>query len=148
MENNYQTSGELFEFGFDEQSKATLKAIGKWTRITAIVAFISYGLSIVTAILAPNVAASGNSMLVGAEFTGSIIGTIITVAVGVIINVFLWRFAKEIVEGITVGSQSKIESAFGNLKTYFQIIGIIVIIVLVLFVFFFLFAVILGAAGR
>lgn len=148
MENNYQSSGELFEFGFDEQSKTTLKAIGKWTKLTAIFAFISYGISLISSFVLPASAKAATSGLMQAEYTGGIIGTIITVAFGVTINVFLWRFATEIVEGVSIASQPKIESAFGNLKTYFQIIGILVIIFLVIFFFFFLFALIMGSAGR
>jgi Family of unknown function (DUF5362) len=148
MENNYQSTGGLFEFGFDEQSKPILKSIGKWAKITAIVAFISYALSLVASFLGPGAEQASAAGLGQAGFIGGIVGTLLVVVIGVVINVFLLRFATEIVEAINISSQPKLESAFSNLKTYFQIIGIIVVILLVIFVFAFLFALILGGAGR
>ena len=148
MENNYQSTGELFEFGFDEQSKPILRSIGKWAKITAIVAFVSNGLSLIASFTSPSTAEMTATGLGQAGLIGGIVGTLIFVAIGVIINIFLYRFATEIVEALNLTSQPRLESAFGNLKTYFQIIGILVVILLVIFVFAILFVSIMGGAGR
>ncbi len=146
MENKYQPSGELFEFGFDEQSKDILKSIGKWARITAIVAFISYGLSLIVQFMTPGLPGSSGDSILQATRVSSIVTTVVATIIGVVINVFLLRFATEIVEGVNTVSQPKVESAFGNLKTYFQILGIIIIIALVIVVFALLIGVIAGAS--
>lgn len=140
MENNYNTSGDIFGFGFDDQAKAILLGIARWTKIVAIVAFTSYGVSLVAQLLTSNAGASDT--LSRASRMGGFIGSVIVAAIGIVINVYLYRFSNEIVDGVNLKSQTSVDNAFGSLKTYFQIIGILLIIGLVLFVFFLLLAII------
>lgn len=147
MENNFNTSNDIFGFGFDDQARDILVGIARWTKIIAISAFASYGISLIAQLVAKDITVTSD-VLGGASKIGKFIITAIAAAVGVLYNVYLFKFSNEIVEGVNSKNQISVDKAFGSLKVYFQILGIILIIALVLFVFFFLLAVIGAVADR
>ena len=60
--------------------------------------------------------------------TGAIIGALITVAIGVFINYFLYRFAVSTARGMDSMDSIRTNDGFNNLRRYFKIYGVLLII--------------------
>jgi|ERR1700730_5173230 len=134
----------FFNIPIDAEAKELIRTIAIWARLVAIIAFVSYALALLIAIIRPDVQLEGTRLSLGSSRVGSIIGALISGAIGIAINLFLYRFAVAAKDGVETQNTIQLETAFDNLRTYFKIIGIILIIVLVIFGLIIVFA-ILGA---
>ena len=125
MEQNSSQGNNLFNLSIEGPTRELLVSIATWARIIAIVGFISAGLSLLEVIL-------GKADAGGAALVGSGLFTLLVVAISVVLNVFLFRFAKHTLTSLSNMSQVQFNEGANNLKTYFKIYGIFIIIVLVI----------------
>ena len=137
MEQNSSQGNNLFNLSIEGPTRELLVSIATWARIIAIVGFISAGLSLLEVIL-------GKADAGGAALVGSGLFTLLVVAISVVLNVFLFRFAKHTLTSLSNMSQVQFNEGANNLKTYFKIYGIFIIIVLVIAII----AVLAYGAGR
>lgn len=127
MESSNQLE-DLFDVEIDSSAKKIISDITIWAKITAVTAFISYGISILVAVFTKSEAEGEFSAATGKA--ASIAGTLVVVILGVIINIFLYRFSAESKHAIDNIDQRALESGFNSLKVYFKIVGVLVIILL------------------
>ena len=127
MEDSTQLE-DLFDVEIDSSAKKFISDIAIWAKITAVSAFISYGLSILVA--AFNNPESDGGISAATSRAASISGVLVTVIMGVILNIFLYRFSADSKPAIDNIDQRALESGFNNLKIYFKIIGVLVILLL------------------
>ncbi|AXY78272.1 hypothetical protein D3H65_31630 [Paraflavitalea soli] len=121
MENNSNQGDNLFNLSIEGAARELLQTAATWARIIAIVGFISGGLSLIGLIFGSpqaNAAVAASSTLISLPF----------IALGVIINVFLFKFATNILGSLANMSQVQFNEGINNLRTYFKIIGILIII--------------------
>ena len=71
--------------------------------------------------------------------SSSTVGMVITIGVGLLINFFLFRFCTQAKKATELQDGAALGRSFGNLKSYFMIMGILAIVFAALFVFAFLF---------
>lgn len=142
MENQIQQE-DLFDVEIDATAKSLISDIATWAKIVAVSAFVSYGISLVVAVMGKNDLGTGFAASTGkaSQIASALVGVII----GVIINIFLYKFAVEAKHGIEHIDQGRLESGFNNLRIYVKILGIIMIIVLVFSV---LALMLVGLGGR
>ena len=117
----------MFNISIEGAARDFLATAATWARIIAIVGFITAGLSVLEAII-------GKQGETGASIIGSTLGAIIGAVITVAINIFLFRFATNIMSSLSNMSQVQFNEGVNNLRTYFKILGIIMIIVLSLVV--------------
>ena len=139
---NQQQSDNLFSIPIDQEGKELIRTIAWWARLIAILAFIGYAVAIIVSFMRPDIVINGE-VYAGSK-TSSVIGAIISAAIGVAINSFLFKFGNTARAGVDGMDTSLLSDAFNNLRIYYKILGIIVIICLILFGLVFLFA-LLGA---
>jgi hypothetical protein len=123
----------LSDLSFDEAARSHVRAAATWARIVAIVAFISYAINLLVAFAGttPQLEEASSAFGGSASRTSQIAGTLITVIIGVIINLFLLRFANNAKEAVDKLSQGSLENGFNALSVYFKILGILLIIAMV-----------------
>ena len=117
---------DLFDVEIDSSAKRMITDIAIWAKITAVSAFISYGLSILVAAFTNTESDGGFSAATGKA--ASIAGVLVMAILGVIINIFLYKFSSDSKPAIDNIDQRALENGFNNLKIYFKIIGVLVII--------------------
>lgn len=127
MDNNINQDDSMFNISIEGAARDFLATAATWARIIAIVGFITAGLSVLEAII-------GKQGETGASIIGSTLGAIIGAVITVAINIFLFRFATNIMSSLSNMSQVQFNEGVNNLRTYFKILGIIMIIVLSLVV--------------
>lgn len=127
MDNNINQDESMFSISIEGAARDFLATAATWARIIAIVGFITAGLSVLEAII-------GKQGETGASIIGSTLGAIIGAVITVAINIFLFRFATNIMSSLSNMSQVQFNEGVNNLRTYFKILGIIMIIVLSLVV--------------
>ena len=127
-------SNDLFNLGIDTSARELLKTSATWAKIIAVVSFISAGVSILAAVLG-SVSSTGHVL----GSIGSVGGSLITAAITVSLNLFLFRFASNMSEGLANMNQQQFNSGASNLRTYFKFIGILMIIFISLFLLAMLF---------
>ncbi|WP_315822002.1 hypothetical protein [Paraflavitalea speifideaquila] len=132
MENTSNQESNLFNISIEGNARSLLVTAATWARIVAIIGFISAGISLLEAIF-------GNPIESAAAKTGSVLFLMIFIAIGVIINIFLFRFATNTLASLNGMNQIQFNEGVNNLRTYFKIMGILIIIVLALCIVFFLF---------
>ena len=125
MDNQIQQE-DLFDVEVDSIAKKHILDIVTWAKIVAITAFISYGLSLVVAIFGNSVSEGGFATSTGRAST--IAGTLVVVIIGVILNIFLFKFAKDAKNGVEYTNQYSLENGFNSLRIYFKTLGILAII--------------------
>jgi hypothetical protein len=123
----------FFNLSFDTEARSFLRQMTLWARICAVCAFIGYGLSLVLAIF-------GHRRIIDSETdgfnmgmyvrTGSVLGVLITIVIGGILNYFLYRFSVDTARGLESMNSGKLNEGLGGLRTYFKILGILTIIIL------------------
>jgi hypothetical protein len=111
----------LFQLSVDSQTRDELQRCAYWARISAIIAFISAGLSMIFVFINPELEAQRSVMIM---FTGFM--TILSI----VINVFLYRFGTKTTTAISNTDQRDFNEAITGLQTYFKIQGILIIIIL------------------
>lgn len=139
MENQFQ-SEDLFEVAVDGTSKNLIRDIALWAKIVAITAFISYGISLLTAIVGNKNTAGGELAMIASKGS-QIIMVLLSAIIGVIINIYLYKFSRDAKNAIDGINQEQLESGFNSLKIYFKILGILFIIFIILFFLAFLVAI-------
>lgn len=119
---NYNNQGDnLFNLSVEGAARDLLLTAATWARTIAIVGFISAGLSVLDAFI-------GKAGAGSAALAGGILFTLLFVAIGVVLNIFLFRFATNIIASLSNMSQVQFNEGVSNLKTYFKLMGILIII--------------------
>lgn len=138
-----QDLDNFFNITFDTATRTLLRQAAVWAKIATICAFIGYGVTLIVAFIGrPHYTLQSDESVVTTRATGAgILGAIITVAIGVFINYFLYRFAVSAIRGVDAMDSVRANEGFNSLRTYFKILGICLIIglcflLLALLVFF------------
>jgi hypothetical protein len=123
----------FFNISFDTEARGHMKQMTQWARICAVCAFIGYAISLLVAIFGrrpfQNVETNGFSTGAFAR-AGSVIGALIAITIGGILNYYLYRFSVDASNGLDSMNSGKLNEGLGGLRTYFKIVGILTIIVL------------------
>ena len=124
----------FFNIAFDPATRAQIRQAAVWAKICTLCAFIGYVVALVVVFFGQDYSVQteegarvGNFMRVG-----TILGALLTTALGVIINYFLYRFATSTARGMDSLDNVKTNEGFNNLRIYFKIYGILLIIALCL----------------
>ncbi|HEY2721361.1 MAG TPA: DUF5362 family protein [Chitinophagaceae bacterium] len=124
----------LFDLYIDETSKEHLRKIATWAVVIVVCAIVGYIISIIKLSQPrPQILESEGFGVTRTVERGNVVGTIILILIGLLVNYFLFQFANFIRKGVNGMSQTDLNTGFTNLKIYFIIVGILVIISLVLF---------------
>ncbi len=138
MESNQNSS--IFEFNIDEESKSHFASIAQWANINAIVGFAGIGISVLGFIVAMGKMGSAGSSYAAP----GILGLLVTLAVGLLLNITLIYAAINIKKGLELANQGHFVTGLSKLAAYFKIFGILTIIALVLIVLVVLFVMMMG----
>jgi hypothetical protein len=129
-----QNTSNLFELQIDHQSNAYLRETAKWAKFMAIMGFIACAFLVLIAVFAGSVIASGFGSFSGGGMAGmGIVVSIIYIALALLLffpNLYLFRFAGQMQTALRNNDQALLTTSFGNLKSYYKFIGILVIIML------------------
>jgi hypothetical protein len=138
MENQPQPTPEVtnsldnfFNLSFDTDARQQLKQIALWSKICSLSAFAGYVISLVVAIFGhKNYSLEAEGFSFGGYIRSgtSLVGVLITVAFGGIVNYFLYRFAVAVDQGIQSSDALKVNTGFDSLRIYFKILGIVLVI--------------------
>ena len=137
MTEQQNQSSDLFnEMGIDPMAKQYIRSMASWAMVIVVVAVIGYVLSIIDLFRTKTVPFSrseGFDMGFTQRIGGSdMFGTFFSIAIGLLVNFFLFRFATQAKAGVDGLDQSALNKSFSNLKAYFMACSIILIIVFVL----------------
>lgn len=130
MENSLDN---VFSLKINRDARIELGILATWARLTAILAFVTYGLSFLALIIKAG-------RLSATELISQLLGALIGGALGVAINYFLYRFAVNARNALQGENQIELDLSLNDLRTYFKILGILSIIVCALLVIVMLFA--------
>lgn len=142
MENSPNINDDIFEVSFDHSAKESLKAAASWAKIISILGFVSYGITLLAAVLGKVQTLKGFSD--SPSDVTSTIYSVVTVVIGVAITIFLFKFAQKTAQGVNHLHQRSLEEGFSALRYYFKIQGILLIIAISLIVLVAIFAVATG----
>jgi hypothetical protein len=123
----------FFNLAFDASTRAQLKQAALWAKICTLCAFIGYAVALVVAIFgrSDETSLSGEGINVIFSSSGNnVFGAVITAAIGVFINYFLYRFATATARGMDSMDTIRTNEGFNSLRIYFKIYGIILIVCL------------------
>jgi hypothetical protein len=138
----------LFNISFDEATRIQIKQAAVWAKVITLCAFVGYAIALVVAIFGqPALPDEAVGITVYAH-TGNMVGVILTVALGVFINYFLYRFAVETAKGMDNMDPIKTNDGFNALRRYFKIYGILIIIALCFLVLVLLIGLLAGLGSR
>jgi hypothetical protein len=131
-----ENQNDLFgELTFDFTAKQYIRSIASWAMVIVVVALISYVISLVSVFSTPDIGPKKEGFDFGFKVTSeSIGGQVFTVVVGLILNLFLFRFAMQARTGLNGLNQSSLNRSFINLKNYLMMASIIWILMLLLFI--------------
>ena len=121
----------------DTMAKQYIRSIATWAMVIVVCSVIGYVLNIVDLFRAkPPVSAFRRSEGFDLDFAerfggSSVFSTMLVIAIGMLMNYFLFRFASQARAGIDGVDQAKLNAGFRNLKAYFMAFTIILIIVFV-----------------
>ncbi len=123
------------DLGLSTTAKAFLKESAGWTKFISIVGFVFLGLLVIVALFAGSfigaaMQASGMAALGGAFIT------ILYLAMAVLYFFpiyYLFQFSSKMKAALQTQSSELLEQAFGNLKSHYKFMGILLIIVLALY---------------
>jgi len=141
------TNHSLFELSIDETAKDHLRKICSWTMIIVITAVVGYVVAIIKALMPKAQVIQTEGFGVSVNTTQNLGSVIFGIIIGLLINYFLYQFAKLTKKGVDGISQGDLNAGFYNLKIYFVIISVLVIIALA-FLLLFLVAVGANATAR
>ncbi|RFM28962.1 DUF5362 family protein [Deminuibacter soli] len=118
---------ELYGLQVTARLRFLLADAAKWGQIAAFVGLIS----------------SAVSMLTG--FTrGNVIGVLVTVALNVLLYIYLLQFSKKMKIALQNNDQGEFVESLRSLQTYFKIMGILLIVVMVIAVLVIAFVSVIG----
>lgn len=128
--------GLFNDLEFDNVARAHIRGMAQWAMVIAILAVVGYVISLIQAFSAPALPAVSQSEGFSDIFMGlereSIPFTILSVAIGLLLNFFLYRFASQAKKGIDTHNGTELGQSFNSLKAYFMIYSILIIIVFVI----------------
>ncbi|MBO9660761.1 MAG: hypothetical protein J7527_18205 [Chitinophagaceae bacterium] len=146
MEQENRSSDLFNEMSIDGMAKQYIRSIASWAMVIVVVAVIGYVLEILDFLRAkPEYSSSdveGFGGFTRAMGSSSAFSVFFGIAIGLLINYFLFRFASQAKAALDAHDQFKLNSSFNNLKAYFMACSIILIIV---FVFVLLIFMVVGA---
>jgi hypothetical protein len=149
MENQpIPSTTSLFDIAFDEATRMQIKQAAVWAKITALCAFVGYGVVLIVAIFAPRGYADREIGGVNVVQTSNLAGAVLSAALGTFINYFLYRFAAATARGMNTMDSTSTNEGFNNLRRYFKILGILIIIVLSFCVLAMIIGVLAGLSSR
>jgi Family of unknown function (DUF5362) len=131
MENQYLDQDvNRGEEGLSSQDMAYLLTAGKWARFMGIVSFVMTGFIVLAGI---GMMTMGSAL--GDAMGGGMLGSSFGLGLGVIyllmaapfffMALYMYRFGTKVKEGQYSGGTASITEAFKNLKSYFQLMGIL-----------------------
>ncbi len=132
----------IFNLELGADTKTNFASLAQWIKIASIVGFIGLGVTVLSAVMAV-----ANASKYGSAATSNLMGTFITGAISLWINVTLFNAAKSIGAGLANEDQGMFGFGLSRLAMYFKIIAIILIIALVIFAIALLIIAVAGAAG-
>jgi NADH:ubiquinone oxidoreductase subunit 5 (subunit L)/multisubunit Na+/H+ antiporter MnhA subunit len=125
----------IFNLIFDNTARDHIKTMALWARICAICAFVGYIFTLIESIFGKSkyseVDTEGFASSAAFTRVGNIIGALVVITLGSIINYFLYQFAASANRGVKNMDQLKLNEGLRSLKTYFKILGVLLLIVLV-----------------
>jgi hypothetical protein len=132
METGYKN--DLFsELRIDFTAQQYLRAMARWALVIVVVAFISYVLSVIQLITAPEITTTrsegfdfGMNMTEGG---GEKIWSIAYIVVMAILQIFLYLFATQVRTGLNGLNQASLNKGLRNLKSYFMMASILCIVI-------------------
>ena len=145
-----QNQSDLFtELSFDHTARQHLRSLASWAMVLVVLAVIGYLISLVGIFNPPK--------QIDPTFEGFDTGyfnrkngkfwTILGIAVGLLINFFLFRFATMAKAGVDGYDQVKMSGSFNNLKAFFMAMAIVLIVIFVIFLLAITFILIAGPAA-
>lgn len=132
MDNELYQRDTLSDLSIDNTARQYLLTAATWARIIAVIGFIGAAISLLQAVIGGSEVARASSM----AYTGGVLVSMLFVAVVVVINIFLLKFANNTLKGLDDVNQLRFNEGVNNLRTYFKIVGILLIIVVSLVVLF------------
>lgn len=131
-------SSDIFstEMPLDTMARQHIRSIASWGMVIVVTTVIGYVLSIVELFReqpAPALKRSEGFDLDLADKLGasSMFSSLLVIAIGLLVNYFLFRFATQTRAGLDGFDQEKLNAGFRNLKSYFMAFTIVLIIVFV-----------------
>jgi len=123
------------DLSFDHTAKMHIRSIASWAMTVVVVAVIGYVISVFNTFAETSLSSSDSlyNQIMYSEDTAKIM-SLVFVAIGLITNFFLYRFASQARSGLDSLNQQQLSKSFGNLRTYFMILSIILVIVFVVVV--------------
>lgn len=131
MDNLNNQKDNFFEISIDTAARESLRIAATWARIIAVLGLINAAITLIQTFAG---GAGGNTY----AFVGGALIVMIFVAIAVVINIFLLRFATNILTSLSNMNQVQFNEGINSLRMYFKIVGIIIIIVVSLFILFIL----------
>ncbi|MXN90557.1 hypothetical protein GR160_04910 [Flavobacterium sp. Sd200] len=151
--NDEKSSFDNFELQLTEQAKDFLRETAKWATFITILGFIGLGFMILMGLF---VSAMGSQMAEAQAAMGQS-SPIPMGALGIfyiVVAVFyffplmyLFKFASGIKDALNSNNTERLTIAFGNLKSHYKFIGILMIVFIALFVLMFIFGIAAGLAA-
>lgn len=137
MEQENQSSDLFSELGFDPMAKQYIRSMASWAMVIVVVSVIGYILTIIDLFREKAPATFNRAEGFDVGFTekaggSEVLTSLFSIAIGLLINFFLYRFARQAKAGVDGMSQSELNGSFSNLKAYFMACSIILIIAFVL----------------
>jgi hypothetical protein len=131
---NVNTDKSLFDISFDENVKQNLKGAAVWAGIAAIVSLVQSILGLVNYFVQKGKLSrySGDYESIRvrqATEAGGLVSVAITLIIGIILFVFLFKFSNKAKAGVAASDEFLINEGLGSLSTYFKFIGVLLIIV-------------------
>ncbi len=128
--------GLFNDLEFDNVARTHIRSMAQWAMVIAVLAVVGYVISLIQAFSAPDLPTFTRSEGFGDIFMGlesqSIPFTILSVAIGLLLNYFLYRFASQAKKAIDTRNGTELGQSFNSLKAYFMIYSILIIIVFVI----------------
>lgn len=124
----------FFNIPLDAATRSQIKQAAQWARICSLCAFIGYAISLTVLFIGSRISTAAGfdseegQRIVGMVRATTIVFALITTAIGVIINLFLYRFAMAASRGMDAMDNHTTNDGFNSLRKYFKINGILLII--------------------
>jgi uncharacterized membrane protein len=131
-----QQSDLFNEMGVDPMARQYIRSMASWAMIIVVTAVLGYIVSVIDLFRAKpaqiNSAEGFGFEMTQSSDSADYFGTFFSIAIGLLINFFLYRFASQSRAAVDQLDQQKLNNGFGNLKAYFMACSIILIIVFVM----------------
>jgi hypothetical protein len=118
---------DLFnDLTLDVTAKQHISSMAGWAMTVVTVAVIGYVISLLDVLSGRKAAAGSEDFKLGLDLSGmQVVITLIIIAIGLLINFFLYRFAVQARRGLHHLNQEQLNNSFNNLKMYFLITSVI-----------------------